>query len=83
MRTVILLQGKQGEEIKHVNTRMNEIEFEIESMVQSLVDLEEEAVNSVAEACENLCSSLLDHYDSSKFVRKKKGIPLSFIPGIA
>jgi hypothetical protein len=52
-------------------------------MTQSLVDLEEEAVNSVADACENLCTRLLDHHDSSKFVKKKKGIPLSFIPGIA
>ena len=73
--------------MQYVNERMNEIEVRLENAVTTMVDMEEEAVNAVKEACENAAKALLDSYDKQKFVKKKKGIPITapirMIPGLS
>eukprot|EP01048_Picozoa_sp_COSAG05_P010476 COSAG05_NODE_925_length_6575_cov_68.709320_1_plen_100_part_00 len=72
--------------VQFVNDRMNTIESRLETTVSKMAEMEEEAVNAVKEACENAAKSLLDSFDNNKFVKKKKGVPITaplrMIPGI-
>jgi CRP-like cAMP-binding protein len=78
MEAVTKLQGNVEMEIATVNDRMDMIEAHLERAVTSMKKLEEQSVTEVHAACENLGEQLIKN-----FQKRKRGVPLSIIPGIS